>query len=136
MTLTPSGTSLAGACLALAVSLGACASPGSNVPPGTPSGDLLLEATGSGNWTVDCSATTTRGRDAASDITGRGGDSYDVIALRDVVSASCRYDAGGEPLTMTLEEAGIACPFGDFADGICRTTGAADDTGTLDFTPA
>jgi len=114
----------------------ACTTPGSAVAPGTPSGDLVLQAVGSGSWSVDCTATNSRGRKAARDINGRGGESHDVIALRSLVSASCTYSAEDAPLTLTLEEEGMACPFGTFADGICRTTLPAGASGTLEFTPA
>lgn len=114
---------------------GACASPGMDIPEGTPSGDLVLQVVGAGSWRVDCTATTIRGRSAARDISGRGGESYDVIALRDLISANCVYEAGTSPLTLTLEEEGMACPFGAFDGGICRTVIGAGESGSFDFAP-
>lgn len=122
--------------LAALLIVSSCAADGIDVPPGTPSGDLVMRAVGSGSWSVDCTATSTRGRTSARDISGSGGESYDVIALRSVIEASCTYTAGSSPLTLTLEEEGMACPFGSYVDGICRTVIAPGDSGQLDFSPA
>lgn len=102
--------------------------------PDTPSGDLILEAAGSGAWTVECEAATRRGRRAVADIGGRG-EAFDVIALRGVISASCTYTSGDAPLVLTLREEGIGCPYGDFDNGICRTEIGAGGSGSFAFEP-
>ena len=115
--------------------LSACATPqgeGSDMP----SGDLVLRATGSGTWSIDCNATSVRGRPAASDISANGGESTDVIALREITEASCSYQTGTSPVQLTLEEEGLACPFGDFDMGLCRTVLPAESTGMIDFVPS
>ncbi len=122
--------------LAAAMIATGCASSGVTVPEGTPTGDLVLRAVGSGNWSVDCTATSERGRPAARDMSGRGGESFDVIALRGMISASCSVEAGDAPLTLTLDEAGMACPFGEFDDGICRTVIGAGESVSFGFEPA
>ena len=119
-----------------ALATAACASSDVSVAPDAPRGDLFLEAVGSGNWSVACSGPTVRGRRAAQSIRGRGNETFDVIALRDVISASCEYETESAPLTITLEEKGLDCPFGTFTGGICRTTIPAAETGSFDFSPA
>lgn len=124
-----------GALATLAIATG-CASSGATTFEGMPSGDLVLRAVGSGNWSVDCTATSERGRPAVRDISGRGGDSFDVVALRGMVNASCSVEAGDAPLTLTLEEAGMDCPFGEFSNGICRTVIGAGESASFDFSPS
>jgi len=113
-----------------------CASSAATTFEGMPSGDLVLRAVGSGNWSVDCTATSERGRPAARDMSGRGGESFDVIALRGMVIASCSVEAGDAPLTLTLEEAGMDCPFGEFSNGICRTVIGAGESASFEFSPS
>ena len=97
--------------------------------------DLVLRGAASGNWAVECDATTVRGT-AHSEMKGHGSASTDVIAMRDIESATCTYSTGDAPLTLTLEDEGLACPFGAYEDGICRTVLAASSTGTIDFAKA
>ena len=97
-----------------------------------PGADLLLRGTASGNWNVECDAVTERGT-AHSEMKGHGSTSTDIIAMRDIESASCTYQAGNAPLTLTLEEEGLVCPFGEYEDGICRTVLSASSQGTIAF---
>ena len=113
-----------------------CSTNGVSVPEGTPSADLLIAAAGSGTWTLACTGTSERGRTAASNISGRGSRSNDVIALRGMISASCQAAATDAPLTLTLDEAGMACPFGGFEGGVCRTVISAGESANYEFTPA
>lgn len=99
-----------------------------------PDGDLVLRATGAGSWNVACEATTRRGS-AQSDMRGRSGTDSDLIVLRDVRTATCTYNTADAPVTLTLAEEGLACPFGAFEDEICRTVMPAGTIGTVEFSP-
>ena len=102
---------------------------------GAMTADLVLRGSASGNWNVECDATTPRGT-AHSEMKGHGSASTDVIAMRDIESATCTYQVGDSPLTLTLEDEGLACPFGAYEDGICRTVLGASGTGTISFVKA
>lgn len=129
---------IAGAALAFAtLGLGGCAS-GGPVPAEAevPAGDLSLRMSGRGGWSVDCTAMTSRGREARADARGVASDTSQKIFLQDVVSAECNWQAGDAPLTLGLAEEGLACPFGTFRDGICQITHEAGTSGTLTFAPS
>lgn len=120
---------------ATGLALAGCASGASSgVSADTPRADLILRATGAGDWSVRCEAETAQGRPAIAEMDGRGTTDSDVIVINDVVSGSCSHAAAEAPLTLTLE-AGMACPFGDGGDGLCRTILAAGDQGSFDLTP-
>lgn len=114
---------------------GCASSSVSTAPDGDLSGDLVLRASSAGKWSVSCSAETTRGNTAKDDIKGRSGFDFDVIVLRDVVSASCSYVAEDEPLTLTLSEEGLSCPFGAYENGTCELVIASGQSGSFEASP-
>jgi len=118
--------------LALAALAGCAGTAGTAAAPETVQGDLELRASGSGNWDIDCVAVTRRGQ-ARSDLKGRGATSTDTLFLRDVASAACTYTTGDSPVTLSLTEDGLACPFGDFENGLCRTVLSENTSGAIDF---
>lgn len=111
-----------------------CASTGGMTGPDQPDGDLVLRATGAGSWDVACEATTRRGS-AQSDMRGRSRTGSDLIVLRDVRIATCTYNTADAPVTLTLAEEGLACPFGAFENEICGTVIPAGTSGTVEFSP-
>ncbi|MCI4645723.1 MAG: hypothetical protein MRY64_13165 [Hyphomonadaceae bacterium] len=116
--------------------LGACAgAPPVPVASGAAVSDLVVRASGAGDWEVACSGVTQRGRSATAEMDGRGSDDHDVIVIRDAVSASCTYAAGDAPLTLTLPEAEAECPFDDVPEDICRVVFAANASGSFEFSP-
>ena len=116
--------------------LGGCAAGTTPTTGMAAAGDLSLRLSGRGGWSIDCTAVTARGREARADARGVASDPSQKIFLQDVVSAECTWAAGDAPLTVTLAEEGIACPFGDFEDGVCQTAYAAGASGTFTFKPA
>lgn len=119
-----------GLCVVAAFAVSACAT---TVDPNAPAtGDLLLRGSGAGNWMVECTAQTTHGESSPS-MDGIGSGNTGIIAVDDVTSASCTYAAGNRPFTLTLEDEGLSCPFGDFNDGLCREQIAAGSEGSFDF---
>lgn len=122
--------------IAAGLLLAGCASTTeSSVPVVKAYGDLVLRASSNGKWSVSCSAETTRGNTAKDDIKGRAGFDFGVIALRDAVGASCDYAADDAPLTLTLSDEGLSCPFGAYEDGKCETIIAAGANGRFDVSP-
>ncbi len=110
-----------------------CASTDRTIPS-APASDMVLRMDGGGGWDLRCEGQTTRG-DAKVHERGRRSDKTGVIAMEDVVTMRCDYDAGTAPLLLTLEDTGIACPFGTFSEGVCRAEFSASTTGTLEFAP-
>lgn len=129
-------TSIIGPILS-AIALGlasACASSGGTSATDTPAGNLVLRASGSGSWNVECEATTRKGT-AKANLRGRGSSDYDTMFLKNVIQASCTYEAGDAPFSLSMTEEGLACPFGAFKHELCRTTIPANASGTFEFSP-
>lgn len=120
------------AALAVAV-ISACTSTPA-VSADTPRADLILRASGAGDWSVRCEAETARGRTAIAELDGRGSADSDVIVINDAVNGSCSYATGTAQLTLTLE-GGMACPFTNSEAGLCRVTLPSSETGSFDLTP-
>ena len=99
-----------------------------------PTADFVLRLDGGGRWKVSCEGRTSRG-DAKTEERGRRTEKAGVIALSDVASMRCSYTSGTAPLLMSLEETGMACPFGDFEQGLCRTQFEAGAQGVFEFSP-
>ncbi|KDA00890.1 hypothetical protein [Hyphomonas oceanitis] len=120
---------------AFAVMLAAgCASSGGTGVPDAPAGNLVLRASGSGSWSIACEATTQKGT-AKAKLRGRGSNDYDSMFLKNVIQASCTYEAGDAPFSLSMTEEGLACPFGAFEHELCRTTIPANASGTFEFSP-
>lgn len=117
------------------VATGCAASSGNTVPSDKISGDLVLRASSAGKWSVSCSGETTRGNTAKDNIKGRTGFDFGIISLRDVVNASCSYETEDAPLTLTLSEEGLSCPFGAYKDGTCETIIAAGIRDSFEVSP-
>jgi hypothetical protein len=114
----------------------ACATdPTTPVASDTQSSNLVVRASGSGDWEVSCSGISRRGRDVSADINGRGSDNYDFIVLQDLVSGSCTYSAGDRPLQITLPEQDTNCPFEAASPDFCRTDFPAGASGAFEFSP-
>jgi|GEM_PF-3018686 len=102
-------------------SLAACATEGvAPVSNDVPRGDFVLRASGQGDWRVECTIDTVRGRSAVAEIDGKGRTNYDVIAIEGAIAGSCSYEAGDADLILTAESSGIACPFEVGAEELCR----------------
>lgn len=95
--------------------------------------DLILRASGKGNWEVACTATTARGTTVTAEMDGRGSDDFDVIVIRDAMDGMCSYAAGEAPLTLTLPDVSTQCPFEETAGDFCQTVMAAGSSGTFEF---
>ena len=127
-TLVPFGTA--------ALLLAACATdPTSAVALDAEYSNLVVRASGRGDWEVACSGVNRRGRDVSTDIDGRGSDNYDVIVLQDLVSGTCTYSSGDRPLQITLPEQDANCPFETASPDYCRTNFPAGANGTFEFSP-
>jgi hypothetical protein len=100
-----------------------------------PVADLALRMDGGGGWDMRCEGETRRG-DAKVHERGRRSDRTGVIAIEDVVTMRCDYEAGDSALRLTLDDTGMACPFGTFSLGVCRASLAAGQTGSLVFAPS
>lgn len=123
------------ACAGLLV-LSACASaPQVAVAPETPRGDLVLRASGSGDWRVACTVETARGRTAEARIEGRVDRDTDVIVVNDAIGGACTYDAGDGPLTLTAEGGDMACPFAVASGELCRAGVPAQASGAFEIRP-
>ena len=64
---------------------------------------------------------------------GRGSDDFDVIVIRDAITAMCSYSAGEAPLTLTLPDVTTGCPFEETAEDFCQTVMAATAAGTFEI---
>ncbi len=118
------------------VGLAGCATDGvTRVGDEVPRGDLVLRASGPGDWRVDCAVETERGRTAQAEIDGIGSRNSDLIVVDGAISGRCDYAAGDAPFALTSEDDSVACPFEAAADGFCRLGVPAGQTGSFAVTP-
>lgn len=123
-------TGMTGSLFLFALLQGCASSTGA--PDLTQKGNLSLSASGTGYWSVECTAQTRRDG-ARSQMRGRGSRDFERLFMRDVRSAQCRYETGAAPLILKQEAAGLTCPFGEFEAGICETVLPAGTSGTLEY---
>lgn len=105
------------------------------ISPQVPRGDFVLRAAGAGDWRVECTVDTARGRTALAEMDGRGSTDSDVIVVRSAIGGSCAYSAADGPLTLTVEGGDMACPFESSSPEFCRSVVAPGTTGTVDVSP-